>query len=49
MKAGRFRVTAFDTRRGDVLSTREVAGQGALIFETPPIAADLAFAVTPAG
>ncbi len=48
MKPGRFRVTAFDTRRGEVLSTREVAGEGALIFETPPIATDLAFAVRPA-
>ncbi|MDB5558918.1 MAG: hypothetical protein JWQ36_1852 [Enterovirga sp.] len=46
---GRYAVTAFDARAGEVLGTHEaVAGEGALVFETPRFAADLALAIRPA-
>ncbi len=48
MRAGSYAVTAFDTQRGEVVSTfKAAAGEGALIFETPRFAADLAFAIRP--
>ncbi len=46
MKPGRYRVTAFATRRGEVVSTSEAeAGTSALVFETPAFTADLALAL----
>jgi hypothetical protein len=48
MKAGRYRITSFDTQKGEVISTSEAAGGSALTFETVPFTADLALAIRPA-
>ncbi|WP_246736427.1 hypothetical protein [Enterovirga aerilata] len=46
LRAGRYQVTAFDTRAGRIASSEAaVAGEGGLTLRAPPFAADLALAI----
>ena len=49
MEGRRYKVTAFDTNRGEVVASLEAEARGGdLTFETPPFVTDLALAIRPA-
>jgi mannan endo-1,4-beta-mannosidase len=48
LKAGRYRITAWDTRAGAVVGAFEADGDGGLAISAPPFVADVALAIRPA-